>query len=231
MNIIDRLDAEWPFVARSARMTNALQTWRQHEPALAYPSIAALVTAAEQRDQVKSDRILAALISRAPCDDCAARLVLQMLLPGAKAMLRTGRAPDQDERTAVVVAALFDRIRTYRIERRPERIAANVLMDVRHRLLRWNRARFPRHVNLHSLPDHMTPSIPPGPGPRDEAVSMLAWAVRTGHLDRGAARLIALTRLAGMSVAAVAAADGENEQTVRRRRLRAEERLRELAMA
>lgn len=213
-------------------MAIALQGWQRSDPVLApYPSIAHLVSAAEERDAAKSDRILASLIRHAPADDAAARLVLQLLLPGVKAMLRTGRIGDHEERTAVVAAALFDRVRTYRIDRRPEHIAANVLMDVRSKLLRWNQERYRRHRELRPLPESLTPAVPGGPGPRDEAVSMLAWAVQRGHIDKGAARLIALTRLGGLTVAAVAAADGENEQTVRRRRLRAEKRLRQLTMA
>ena len=64
-------------------------------------------------------------------DPLAARLVLQALLPGLKAV--AGRLLfDADERDAVWSALLvhcWERIRRYPLERRPTRIAANTLLD------------------------------------------------------------------------------------------------------
>ena len=59
----------------------------------------------------------------------------------------------------------------------------------------------------------------------------MSWAVKAGVLDEDAARLITMTRLGGVSVSEVAGLTGEKEQTVRKRRLRAEARLREVVGA
>ncbi|HLG01204.1 MAG TPA: hypothetical protein VI916_12080 [Acidimicrobiia bacterium] len=230
MNIIDRLEAEWRTLRDAPVMAAALANWRAVDPRLGFGSLPELVTAVECRDdEERADGILAALVGLAGGDDCAARVVLQLLLPGCKAMMRGIPRRDADERTAVVAAALFDRIRTYPLDRRPHRIAGNILMDVRHRLLRWEADRRTGHASLDRLPEWMQPTASP-PEQAAEAVALLDWAVRRGHLDRESARLIALTRLGGRSVASVAAAHGLNEQSLRRRRQRAEQRLRAAAL-
>lgn len=228
MNVIDRLDAEWSGLARCRDMRAALEDWAREDPALAFDGPAALVAAVEQSraDTAGTDRILAALARRAPGDGRAARVLLQLLLPGCKALVARLQIGDHDERAAVVVAAAYDRIRTYPIDRRPAKIAANILLDVRHRLLRTAPDTSRRHVALHVLPEGVLPVAAADAEPAAEIMSLLSWAVRQGHLDRASARLIALTRLVGVPVADVAAAEGASEQTVRRRRLRAEERLR-----
>lgn len=231
MNIIDRLEDEWRTLRDAPVMAAALARWRTVDPRLGFESIRGLVAAVERRDdEERVDEVLAALVGLARGDDCAARVVLQLLLPGCKAMMRGIPRREADERTAVVAAALFDRIRTYPLERRPRRIAGNILMDVWHRLLRWEGDRRTGHASIERLPESMQP-MAQQPEPATEAVALLDWAVRRGHLDRESARLIALTRLAGVSVESVAAAHGLNAQSLRRRRQRAEQRLRAAALA
>lgn len=229
MNVIDHLESEWAVLARCPRMAETLARWGGEDPALRFDDLTSLVTSVERRDAGAraTDRILAALARRAPADVGAARVLLQLLLPGCKSLVRRYRIGDRDERAAFVAASAYDRIRTYPIERRPEKIAANVLLDVRHRLIRSAvEVSRCRHVALHTVPDAALPPVAGGPDPASEVVALLTWAVRHGHLDRDGARLIALTRLAGVPVADLAAAEGASEQTLRKRRLRAEERLR-----
>lgn len=234
MNVIDRLDAEWERLLTCPRMHEALHRWGRETPVLAFTDLAALVAVVERarvHDEA-ADAVLAALARRAGDDGRAARVLLQLLLPGCKSLVARLQIGDHDERAALVVAAAYDRIRTYRVERRPTRVAANVLLDVRHRLLRSaSDVSRRRHVALDALPERLAPTVGPGPEPAREAVALLGWAVRHGHLDRSSARLIALTRLAGVPVADLARAEGTSQQTVRRRRLRAEERLRALVAA
>jgi DNA-directed RNA polymerase specialized sigma24 family protein len=176
-------------------------------------------------DPAEADRVLAALACRAPEDTLAARVLLQLLLPGCKALVRRYGGSDPEERAGTVVAAAWDRIRTYPIDRRPLRIAANVLLDVRQRVVRGF-SRRPRPVSLDAIPhDAVLASSDPG-DESDGAASLLAWGVRHGHLDHETARLIALTRLAGVQVSELARETGTDAQTLRRRRLRAEQRLR-----
>jgi hypothetical protein len=229
MNVIDALDTEWAALTRSRALRDTLVRWGEEDPALDIADPAALVARVERRDAspAEADRILAALAARAPVDDTAARVLLQLLLPGCKALVRRYFVADWDEGAATVVALAYDRIRTYPIERRPARVAANVLLDVRQRVLRSLR-RAPSTVSLRS--DRRTVG-PPAREPATELAEVFRWALRNGHLDERAMRLIVLTRLAGVPVARVAADEGTSEQTLRQRRLRAERRLRRAVAA
>lgn len=231
-NVIDALDAEWQRARRSRTYGEALARWAVTESALRFPSLDHLVAAVERRDlpPAATDRVLAALARRAPTDPAAARVLLQLLLPGCKRLVAQYRfLAEPAEVAAVVVAAAYDRIRTYPIERRPARIAANVLGDVRQRLLRSLGVRRDA-VALDALPESALPPAPPA-GDDGDALALLTWAVRSGHLDAPSARLIALTRVAGFGVGELARRAGTSGQTLRKRRSRAEARLRAVVAA
>lgn len=60
------------------------------------------------------------------------------MMPGAK-NLTCGYLwahADADESAAAVVAAMWERIRTYPCERRPAKVAANIQLDTRQRISR-----------------------------------------------------------------------------------------------
>ena len=64
-------------------------------------------------------------------------MLLQLLLPGTRSLARRWWAlGDPDERAAAAVTAVYHRIRHYPIERRPGRVAANILLDAAHELRR-----------------------------------------------------------------------------------------------
>ena len=78
------------------------------------------------------------------------------------------------------------------VTRRPTRVAANILLDVKQRLF-WRR-RPPVGEVGHDLSAAVAPE-------RDETATgelldLLSWAVEHGHLTRDAASLIAQTRVA-----------------------------------
>ncbi|HVM40054.1 MAG TPA: hypothetical protein VM618_04645 [Acidimicrobiia bacterium] len=232
MNVIEQLDAEWRCLVHSRRGAAALAGWRSDDPAFDFPDLASLVRYVERRDQgpEAADAVLAALARRAPTDGMAARTLLQLLLPGCKAMLRGVHPRDRHERAALVVAVAYDRIRTYPIDRRPRRIAANVLLDTRQRVGRTAFVGEPT-VPLDAVSERRLATATGDPEPGAELVRLLGVAVRRGILTAETARLIALTRVAGVPIADVARSEGTSEQTVRRRRLRAEERLRRAVAA
>jgi hypothetical protein len=68
----------------------------------------------------------------------AARALLQALVPGLHRLARTVGG-GSDEAAAELVALAWARIVTYPFERRPGRVAANVLLDVRKTYLREHR--------------------------------------------------------------------------------------------
>jgi hypothetical protein len=88
--IFAELDHDWATLVESATATTALRRWQRDEPALApFSAMTELVAAAHRRGApAECDRILVALARRAGSDGLAARTLLQLLLPGAKALAR-----------------------------------------------------------------------------------------------------------------------------------------------
>lgn len=97
--------------------------WWSRRPCLAgHDSVATLVTDGRARD----DAVLGALLQECGTgDDLAGRVVLQALLPGMVQMAGRDRSADLSD----YVAQLWCRIRTYPLERRPQRIANNLELD------------------------------------------------------------------------------------------------------
>jgi hypothetical protein len=234
------LESEWTELAP----TPVPAGWRQDAALASHRTLADLVAVTERRgDPAGSDRVLAALARRASdtqADALAARTLLQMLLPGAKALARRLQwLGDAGERAADVIACLYEQIRTYPYQRRPARIAANLLCDTRQRLLRAAfasragaaRGGQPVEVSIESLAEQGVPLEPPAADPSsgEELLALLSWAVRCGHLTGAQARLIGQSRIAGSSCEELGAAAGLGAHSLRRRRQRAEHALREAA--
>lgn len=222
------LQTEWAALERTPASAASLRRWRHEEPALAeLADLPSLVAAVERRDQAAAgDAILSALARRAPTDDFAARTLLQLLLPGVKALARRlWWLGDPDERAAAVVAAVYERIRTYPWQRRPARIAANILADAGQRLLRRNAAaRRPVEVFLDDI-DQDLACEPAGPSPTEELLALLGWAVTAGHLTHAQVQLIGLTRIADTPFEQLGEPEGVSAPSMRRRRQRAERQL------
>jgi len=174
----------------------------------------------------EADAVLLALVRRAVGgDDLAARVLLQLLLPGTRNLARRWWAlGDHEERAAAAVTAVYHRIRGYPVARRPGRVAANVLMDAAREL----RRAVPRlTVTLAAEPagpDHASSSVP-APHAAVELAEVLRDAVDDGILGRDDAELIARSRIAGDRVADIAAHHRLGSRTLWDRRHRAERTL------
>jgi hypothetical protein len=176
-----------------------------------------------------ADRVLLALVARAvESDDLAARVLLQLLLPGARSLARRWWAlGDDDERAAATVMAVYHRICRYPLVRRPGRVAANILMDAAHEL----RRAVPPVVSF--------PAADPGahgiatrrrddgaaPGAAAELAGVLRDAVAAGVVDPDDAEVIFRTRVAGDRVEDLALHRGLRPRTLWNRRQRAERAL------
>jgi DNA-directed RNA polymerase specialized sigma24 family protein len=226
MSVFTELDREWQHLGTSRDARRQLQRWGRESPGLTrYTSPAELVIEANRRGNPhNSDRILAAVAHHAVAgSELAGRTLLQAIMPGLKAVTRrhqqVGRAAGYDTANLVVCFA-WEQVRTYPLDRRPARIAANLVYDTRQRVH--------RHINRPSLqvvPLEVLIHEPAAPPAGDDPLAWLADATDRGVLNARDATVIAATRLGHRSVAELAQQLGCDPATLRRRRRRAEIRL------
>ena len=226
--VFDLLDREWQRLARdraAARRLAGVCTVAGGAGSLA--DLEAYVRAA---GPAEADAVLLALVQRVvgEGDELAARVLLQLLLPGTRNLARRWWAlGDNDERAAAAVAAVYQRIRRYPLARRPGRIAANVLLDAARDLRRAVRAAGSALVDDRDRPSAAggDPAEAPAAHAAVELASVLTDAVDDGALDLRDARLIAQSRIGGQRVADLAAHHDIGSRTLWDRRHRAEARL------
>ncbi len=141
LGVLRQLDEEWGRIAGSLTGRRAVRRWAADQPALVgLRSLGALIERVNERGHVEeSDAILLVLLRHAADDDLAARTVLQAMMPAVKnltAKFSTCGAWCPEETAAVVVAAMWERIRCYPVDRRPRKVSANLTLDTRQRVWR-----------------------------------------------------------------------------------------------
>jgi hypothetical protein len=221
-SVLDQLDGEWRRLAADPAAARRLaDVCAVAGRARTLGEVERYVRAAEPPE---ADRVLVALVARAvEADDLAARVLLQLLLPGARRLARTWWAlGEADERAAAAVAATYDRIRRYPLARRPRRIAANILMDAAADLRRAARAAQASEPSADTDALALRPAPVPVPHPAVELADALADAVGQGLVSPADAELIAVSRIAGTSLRELAERRGAKLRTLQWRRKRAE---------
>ena len=140
------LQREWEVLARG-RLRLELRAWAAQEASLSrFESPDRLIGFLWDKhvSPVEKDRVLLALLRLARRESSAGRVVLQAMLPGLKALAAvllkrapTGGDPalDREELWQVLFVAMLERIRAYPVERRPRKVAANLILDVEHVVL------------------------------------------------------------------------------------------------
>jgi hypothetical protein len=217
--VFELLEGEWAQLAGDQHAAGALHAaCGAAGGAATLDQLERYVRAASPGD---ADRVLVILVAGAIGGEVlAARVLLQLLLPGARRLARRWWIlGDPDERAAATVAAVYQRIRCYPLERRPGRVAANVLMDAALELRRAAQAMRPTT----QLPDQR--HVPPQDHPALELVEVLVDAVDDGVITAADAELIAASRIAGVGLADLAARRGRHLRTLQYRRRRAEQAL------
>jgi hypothetical protein len=223
--VFELLDLEWVRLSHDRPAARHLaEVCRAAGRARSLDDVERFVRRARDAD---ADAVLLALVRRAVDRDAlAARVLLQLLMPGTRRLARKWWAlGDSEECAAAAVAAVYHRIRRYPLERRPGRVAANILMDAEHELRRAVRgpvvAPIPDPLDhWHHHDDHR-----PVPHPAEELAELLVDAVDDGVIQRDDAELIARSRIAGDRVADVAEHRGLRPRTLWDRRQRAEKAL------
>ena len=231
--VIDLLERDWRADRGSPAVIAAFLRWREEDPALGqFGSIDALVSFVEDRRRPAPEReeILAALACRAGADEAAAKLLLQLLLPGCKALVAAfgwlGDSPG--ELAADVIGDVWGRIRAWPASPRPKWVALPVLGAARDQLRRRARRagrEAPCDVLEYTAVSEML-AAEPEPTAAEELAEMLAEAQRGGVLTSAQVELIWAYRVRRVSPAEAAERSGSSPAAIERRRLRAEQRLR-----
>jgi DNA-directed RNA polymerase specialized sigma24 family protein len=225
--VFELLDHEWRQISSDrTAATRLVDVCRLAGGARSLGDVERYVRSAAPAD---ADRILLALVARVlDGEQLAARVLLQLLLPGARRLAnRWWALGDPEERAAATIAAVYRRMRTYPLHRRPGKVAVNILMDAALDLRRAvprlrlipspdPAGRAPRVDN-----DDRTP-----PHPATELAELLLDAMAEGVIDRDDAEVIAQSRIADAPVPEIAARRGVGARTIWRRRERAELALR-----
>lgn len=235
---LDWMDSDWERLRRSHASKAALARWSAETPLLTAGTLDELL--ARRLPHVpERDQVLAALASRAPDDDIAASVLLHALRPGLGRLVQTLTKPGSCRPTVAreLVAICWERIRTYPIDRRPDRVAANILLDTRKRYLRAQAQGAATAVDplrleglLEVVPDHAEDVVAAAAAtPTRDLTVLLQRTLARGLIDPDTARILYRLVAIGEPMAAVAADTGLSAGALRHRRLRALRSLRAAA--
>jgi DNA-directed RNA polymerase specialized sigma24 family protein len=221
-----RLERDWSRERASARLEARFRAWKELEPALmAFAGPDALLRFLRRPGPgVRKDAALLALLRRARDEPLAGRVVLEAILPGLKSI--AGRmlidVREREELWSALLACAWERIRRYPVERRPRRVAANLLLDcMRGTLAVLGRARTDRKLTTAELPPDLSAAEPVD----GDVDALLADAVEADAISEPDAELILQTRIDGADLASLAASADVPYNSLKSRRFRAERRL------
>jgi hypothetical protein len=220
------LDQEWLHdYAHSDRGITALRRWAKTEPPLQnLDDLDGLLEARTDPDQAQ--QILAALARHAPCDQVAARTLLQAMLPGLVVLaMRTFRQDRQAFEHVVALAWL--RICNYPPTRAGS-VAGNVILDVRKDYVAQRKAAAPELEVLRADPA----SSESAPSAEDTVLANmifdeLADAAERGVIDARDLDVVIRTRIGQATLHEVGADHGTTGRYAKCIRWRAEQRLRD----
>lgn len=223
---VDILERDWQRELNGPQLHSRFAAWREAEPALSSFQNPAGVLRFLRRagSSGRKDEVLCALLRRARWEPVAGRVALEAMLPGLKNL--AGRllidVRDRDELWSALLACAWERIRTYPVERRPRRVAANVLLDsMRGTLAAFASARRDPAARAENLPGYAEARSESG-----GVDALLDAAISAGAITPDEAELILATRVDGLPLSTLARSEGLRCDTLRHRRGRAERRLR-----
>jgi DNA-directed RNA polymerase specialized sigma24 family protein len=223
---VDVLDRDWRRELESPVLCRRFAVWQDTDDALSpFRDPRALLRFLRGPGAAADkDAALRALLMRARSEPLAGRVVLEAMLPGLKKL--AGRlltdVRDREELWSALMACAWERICAYPVERRPRRVAANLLLDcLRGTLAALSETRRDSAALACRLPRELVAA------PTEDGVdALLNGAVAAGAVSRYEAELILATRTDEVSLRAFAEAEGTSFVMVRQRRSRAERRLR-----
>ena len=203
-SVFDQLNREWAALVRR-RPVAPLLSELCRSAGVSDP--AGLAQGVLRADADTADQVLVRLVeaSKANVAD-ADRILLQLLLPGTKRLASKWWALGcLEERSAAAVTAVYSRIRNYPLERRPRRIAANILLDANQDLNRLARKVAADREALSPwdhLERHLAEVIETPAG--EELRELVEDAVNDGTIPGSWAALIIATRVQGHDLPSIA---------------------------
>jgi DNA-directed RNA polymerase specialized sigma24 family protein len=229
------LQREWVVLARG-RLRLKLRAWGAQEQSLArFRTPDQLIAFLWDRRgaPAEKDRVLMALLRLARTDALAARVVLHAMLPGMKALASPllkrrpeGGEPalEREELWQVFLVEMLERIKMYPLQRRPRKVAANLLLDVKHAAVAdLKRAR----RGLEEIPQKPLEADEWALGPRPgvDVEEPLRRAVAAKAITAADAELLLLVDVDGVPLREAAERVGMPYNTARIRVQRARKRL------
>lgn len=228
--IFNHLDHEWEHLLLGRRLDRALAHWRDAEESLhEFRRVRELLDLLEDQgaDPERQSAVLLALLRLAPTDELAARLVLQRFVPALRSIAGWKQPLRQTDWSAMIVSAAYEVIATYPVERRPRRVAGNIVWDVRKRMYATLREHRRCMTELAVGEPQEDTRVTPDIAERHEAADLLRWVAGRCRVPRDVARLIVLTRVSGFEVEELADRRAVPSARLRQRRWRCEQRMRE----
>ena len=226
------LQDEWLRVADSEKLFASIKRWTHQHPLLAhrYPAeiVSIVVRPGWDRDR-RRDEALACILehSREPLSHL---ITLQSLLPQMTYLIERTPTRNTDEFAAHVIATAAELITNW--EKRDiacvhwwlyrniqTRVAQNTQIWQHHRRVET------RIENWIMQKVEQIPETGPEPGTASSLLDLIAIVMQQGELDRPTAELVVLTRTESLTIEAISRNTGLKPQTLRRKRLRAEKRL------
>jgi DNA-directed RNA polymerase specialized sigma24 family protein len=227
-NLAARLDMEWMRLRRNRAALRRADGWGIVEAPLSDLAQVLGAVGYEVASTTENEAALRSLVRLAGADELAARAVIQRLLPGLLAVAAKRRVEGTDVFDELVGAAWIS-IRTFNGARRPACLAAALIADADYRAFRkqWRRAAASERPTDSHLFDEIEIDLVEGTD--DELAAVFRAAVAGGlPVDD----LDLLRRLAAATpTAELASRLDVTPRTVRNRRDRATERLRQIVMA
>jgi DNA-directed RNA polymerase specialized sigma24 family protein len=224
-SLSERLDREWNLIRTRPRVVARARAWGVTErPFVDLDGLLALAGHGTARTP-EANAVLGRLVDIARGDELASRVVLQRLLPGLLAVVRRRGADGAFEE---LIGAAWLAVRTYPTDRRPERIAANLVHDATYAAFTAPRRR--RSASEVAIDPRRFDDSPADDavGAFEELARLLAEARADGLPDEDVELVRHLVRAGSPSV--VAAECRVTPRTVRNRRDRAAARLRAVAL-
>lgn len=223
----DRLAAEWARLRRRPRVLRAANRWQiTSEPVADLDDLLRAVgfdVAASPATEAR----LRALVHHAADDELAARVVIQRILPGLLAVVRRRRRWVGDDAFDDLLGAAWVAVRTFNPARRPACLAAALISDADYRAFRAAARRrtadFAPVAELAHIGDDREPHA------ADELAQIFREALAAGVPHADIALLGQL--IASPTTNDLAARLHVTPRTVRNRRDRIAERLREVTLA